>query len=50
MHNFIHVQIKVTDLDKAIEFYSKTFRWKAYKHEEMENYAIYEPKYFFILK
>ena len=42
MHNFIHVQIKVTDLDKAIDFYKSVFGWHAYLSKDMENYAIYQ--------
>lgn len=41
-NNFVHIQIGVTDLDKAIEFYSKIFNWKIYQPPEMTNMAIYE--------
>ncbi|MHA2172227.1 MAG: VOC family protein [Candidatus Kariarchaeaceae archaeon] len=42
VHNFIHIQIGVTDLEKAGKFYSKIFNWKVKNYPEMPNLAIYE--------
>ncbi|MFX0095441.1 MAG: VOC family protein [Candidatus Hodarchaeota archaeon] len=42
MHNFVHIQFQVTDLDEATKFYSNVFEWKISKSPAMENYAFYE--------
>ncbi|MCH8908483.1 MAG: VOC family protein [Candidatus Heimdallarchaeota archaeon] len=41
-NNFVHIQIGVTDLDKAKEFYSKIFDWKIYQLPGMTSMVIYE--------
>lgn len=30
MHNIVHIQIKVTDLELAMKFYHEIFNWKVY--------------------
>ncbi|MFQ5977835.1 MAG: VOC family protein [Candidatus Heimdallarchaeota archaeon] len=42
MHNYVHIQLLVTDLDKAIQFYGMVFGWNVYKSDSIPNYAIYE--------
>ena len=42
MHNFVHIQLQVTDLDKTITFYSNVFKWNVYRSPDMEDYLIYE--------
>lgn len=41
MHNFVHIQIKVTDFTIAKEFYSKNFNWHIYSPAEMDNVLFY---------
>ena len=43
MHNYVHIQIGVPDLDAAADFYSKVFKWKVTKHPAMNNVAMYVP-------
>ncbi|MFX1255030.1 MAG: VOC family protein [Promethearchaeota archaeon] len=42
MHNFVHIQLQVTDLDEASKFYSTVFGWKVNRSPAMENYAFFE--------
>ncbi len=37
----MHIQLAVTDLDRAIEFYSRVFNWKVVKSEGIPDYAFY---------
>ena len=41
MHNFVHIEIKVTDFDVAKKFYGNLFNWKVYSLPEMNNVAFY---------
>lgn len=42
MHNIVHIQIKVTNLDVAMDFYSKVFNWKVYISPDADYLAIFE--------
>ncbi|MHA1991391.1 MAG: VOC family protein [Candidatus Hodarchaeales archaeon] len=41
MHNFVHVEIKVTNFDVAKEFYGNIFNWDVFTIPEMKNVAMY---------
>lgn len=41
MHNFVHIQIKVTDFKIAEKFYTNIFKWKVYSLPEMDNVLFY---------
>ncbi|MHA2363196.1 MAG: VOC family protein [Candidatus Hodarchaeales archaeon] len=43
MHNFVHIEIKVTDFEQAKIFYGSIFKWKIYSLPEMENVLFYRP-------
>lgn len=42
MHNIVHIQIKVTNLQLAMDFYSKVFNWKVYISPDADYLAIFE--------
>ncbi len=42
MHNIVHIQIKVTDLELAMKFYHEIFDWKIYISPIADYLAIYE--------
>ena len=41
MHNFVHIQILVTDFELAKKFYHEIFQWHFYTITEMKNYLFY---------
>ena len=42
MHNFVHIEIKVTDFDVAKKFYETIFHWKVQLSTDMGNVAFYQ--------
>ena len=42
MHNIVHIQIKVTDLATAMDFYHKVFNWKVFISPDADYLAIFE--------
>lgn len=42
MHNIVHIQIKVTNLDIAMRFYHKIFNWRVYISPDADYLAIFE--------
>ena len=42
MHNFVHIEIKVTDLGIAKSFYESVFQWKVQLSPDMSNVAFYQ--------
>jgi len=42
MHNIVHIQILVTDLQVAMDFYHKIFNWKVYISPDADYLAVFE--------